>query len=206
MKKILALMLVLILLAVTFVGCSPAEDDPADDPVVDTPGGDDTDEPAGEAGAIASFGLGQNISIGSSRGASNDRPTQAQADVTIAAVGFDADGKVASVTIDVAQTSVGFDEDMKISSDLTETRTKKDKQDDYNMRGSSEIDAEWFEQIDALEEWMVGKSIDDITGMPVFERDPSHQHVPDVEELKSSVTITIEGYLGVVEEAHSNAR
>ena len=204
MKKILALMLVLILLAVTFVGCSPAEDDPADDPVVDTPGGDDTDEPAGEAGAIASFGLGQNISIGSSRGASNDRPTQAQADVTIAAVGFDADGKVASVTIDVAQTSVGFDEDMKISSDLTETRTKKDKQDDYNMRGSSEIDAEWFEQAEALEEWMIGKTVDEITGMEVKEVDEAHQHVPDVEELTSSVTITVEGYLEAVEEAWEN--
>ena len=58
----------------------------------------------------------------------------------------------------------------------------------------------------ALEEWMVGKSIDDITGMPVFEKDPSHLNVPDVEELKSSVTITVESYLAVVEEASTIAK
>ena len=34
----------------------------------------------------------------------------------------------------------------------------------------------------------------------------SHQNVPDVPELESTVTITVEGYLAVVEEAAANAR
>ena len=218
MKKILALLLVLTLLAVTFVGCTPAEEEPAEDPAVEAPADEEEveeeedaeedveeeEETTGEAGSVASFGLGQNISIAKSR-PSGDQTAQAQADVTIAAVGFDEEGKVASVTIDVAQTRVAYDEDMQVTSDLEEeVRTKKELEDDYGMRGASEIDAEWYEQAEALEEWMIGKTVDEITGMEVKEVDEAHQHVPDVEELTSSVTITVEGYLEAVEEAWEN--
>ena len=218
MKKILALLLVLTLLAVTFVGCTPAEEEPAEDPAVEAPADEEEveeeedaeedveeeEETTGEAGSVASFGLGQNISIAKSR-PSGDQTAQAQADVTIAAVGFDEEGKVASVTIDVAQTRVAFDEDMQVTSDLEEeVPTKKELEDDYGMRGASEIDAEWYEQAEALEEWMIGKTVDEITGMEVKEVDEAHQHVPDVEELTSSVTITVEGYLEAVEEAWEN--
>ena len=218
MKKILALLLVLTLLAVTFVGCTPAEEEPAEDPAVEAPADEEEveeeedaeedveeeEETTGEAGSVASFGLGQNISIAKSR-PSGDQTAQAQADVTIAAVGFDEEGKVASVTIDVAQTRVAYDEDMQVTSDLEEeVPTKKELEDDYGMRGASEIDAEWYEQAEALEEWMIGKTVDEITGMEVKEVDEAHQHVPDVEELTSSVTITVEGYLEAVEEAWEN--
>ena len=210
MKKILSLMLILALLAVTFVGCAPAEEDPVDEPEVAAPVEDEEDEeeeeePVGEAGAIASFGLGQNISIAKSSPAGDDKTAQAQADVTIAAVGFDADGKVASVTIDVAQTRVAFDEDMQVTSDLeAEVATKKELKEEYGMLKASEIEAEWFEQAEALEAWMIGKTIEEISGMPTYEKDESHLQVPDLEELKSSVTIDVGGYLAAVEEAWEN--
>jgi len=78
---------------------------------------------------------------------------------------------------------------------------KKDLGDDYGMRGRSEIGKEWFEQIAALEEWMVGKTIDEVLAMPFSVRDENHQEVPDVEELKTSVTITVGDYLAAVEGA-----
>src|SRR5690606_26999866 len=90
--------------------------DPAANPwpiaKVETP---KVDVPKGEAGSIAKVGLGQNISVGKSKSATAEATAVAQADVTIAAVGFDADGKVASVTVDVAQTKVAFDKDMKVT-------------------------------------------------------------------------------------------
>jgi hypothetical protein len=58
----------------------------------------------------------------------------------------------------------------------------------------------------AFQDWMVGKTVDEITGLKVKEANPSHQHVPDVPELTSTVTITVEGYQGVVEKAFANAR
>ena len=162
--------------------------------------------PKGEAGPIVKVGLGQNISIGKSKSATADATAVAQADVTIAAVGFDADGKVASVTVDVAQTKVNFDKDLKVTTDrAAEVKSKKDLGPDYGMLNASSIGREWFEQMAAFENWMVGKTVDEIAGLKVKERDESHKNVPDVPELTSSVTITVESYIAAVKEAWENA-
>lgn len=162
--------------------------------------------PVGTAGPIDKVGLGQNISIAKSKDATADATATAQADVTIAAVGFDAEGKVASVTIDVAQTKVAFDKDMKVTSDKTaEVKSKKDIGPEYGMVKASSIGKEWFEQIEAFENWMIGKTVDEIKGLKVKERDENHKSVPDVPELTSSVTITVENYIAAVEEAWNNA-
>ena len=46
---------------------------------------------------------------------------------------------------------------------------------------------------------MVGKTLAEIKGLKTKERDASYKHVPDVPELTSSVTITVEAYLEAVE-------
>lgn len=163
--------------------------------------------PVGEAGPIVKFGLGQNIEIGKSKDATAEQTAVGQADVTIAAVGFDAEGKVASVTIDVAQTKIAFDKDLKVTTDRTaEVKSKKDLGADYGMVKASSIGKEWFEQIEALENWMIGKTMDEIKGMKVKARDEAHPAVPDVPELTSSVTVSVDAYLAAVEEAWTNAQ
>ena len=74
------------------------------------------------------------------------------------------------------------------------------------MAGVSEIGKEYFEQVKALGEWMVGKTVAEVTGMETFERDASHTAVPAVEDLKSSVTITVGAYLEALAEAETNAK
>ena len=212
MKKIISLLLVLVLIASVFTGCTPKEKPPVDDtPPVDTP--DDTKDPVDEPteGAIAKLGLGQNISIAKSKDKGTDANGKAvnataQADVTMAAVGFDADGKVASVTVDVVQAKVAYDEDLKVTSDKeAEVLSKKDLKEDYGMKGASAIGKEWYEQMEAFEEWMIGKTVDEIVNLKVKEVNPSHKNVPDVPELTSTVTITVESYIAAVEEAWNNA-
>ncbi len=211
MKKIIPMMLVLALMAAALVGCSQAPAQPPAEPPVETPAEPLPQAPAPEAGKVAKVGLGQKISIDKSKDAGTDAngnpvTAQAQMDVTMAAVGFDADGKVVSVTLDVVQPKVAFDADLIITSDKTaEVPTKKDLKDDYGMKGVSEIGKEWYEQAAAFEEWMIGKSVDEIKGLKVKERDPSHKNVPDVPELTSSVTITVESYIAAVEEAWNNS-
>jgi len=53
---------------------------------------------------------------------------------------------------------------------------------------------------------MIGKTVDEIKALPVKVVDDSHQNVPDIPELTSSVTITVESYLATVAEAYANAR
>ena len=175
----------------------PAEEPKAEEPKTEAPG---------KAGAIAKIGLGQNISIAKSTDATADATATAQADVTIAAVGFDAEGKVASVTIDVAQTKVAFDKDMKVTTDrAAEVKSKKDLGPEYGMVKASSIGKEWYEQMGAFENWMIGKTADEITGLKVKARDENHPAVPDIPELTSSVTISVDAYLEAVEEAWNNA-
>ena len=207
MKKIISLLLVLTLVMAALVGCTkPAE--PASDPApAQEPAKEPAQEPApaDEDGKIAKLGLGQNISIAKSRDAGTDAngkevTAQGQADVTMAAVGFDKDGKIASVTIDTAQTKVPFDKELKVSADKTATiKSKKELGPEYGMVKASPIKKEWFEQMDALENWMIGKTIDEVKNLPLKE------NKPDVPELTSSVTVTVDGYIAAVVEAWENA-
>lgn len=160
-----------------------------------------------KADDIEEIGLGVLPSIARSNGLDGDKMPKLQADVTISATAFDKDGKVAGVQIDTVQTTVEFDKDGKVTTDLGEkVLTKKEIKDDYNMKKASDIGKEWYEQIEALEDWMVGKTVEEIVNMPHKKRDDKHLHVPDVEELTSTVTITVEGYIGSVEKSEANRK
>lgn len=211
MKKAILLLLVLAMMLSTLVGCSkPAEPAQTPEPAPAPAPVEPAPAPA-EGGSIAKLGLGQNISITSSKEAGVDANGKeitavAQANVTMAAVGFDKDGKIVSVTVDVVQAKTPFDKDLKISVDKTApVKSKKDLGPEYGMVNASAIKKEWFEQMDAFETWMIGKTADEIKGLKVKEVNASHQNVPDVPELTSTVTITVESYIAAVVEAWENA-
>ncbi len=152
-------------------------------------------------------GAGEVISLSKSKPMDGDKGAVAQIDTTIAATALDKDGKVVATKIDVAQTKVGFDKDGKITNDVkADAKSKKELGEDYGMRKASEIKKEWFEQAEALEAWMVGKTPAEITGMKTFKKDEAHTAVPDVEDLKSSVTINVGDYLAAFKEAAEQAR
>ncbi len=158
-----------------------------------------------------SLGLGHKVSIGRSVGYNMAGDTEilplAQVDVVIAAVVFDADGRVAGVDIDTAQTRVNFDAEGQVTSDKAALYpTKKELGDDYGMIRASEIGIEWYEQIASLEEWMVGRTVEEIKAMQTKEVDAAHPSVPDEPDLVSLVTITIQDYVYAVDEAYSRAR
>ncbi len=159
-----------------------------------------------------SLGLGQNISMKSSKGyLKNADGTEvlplAQVDTVMAAVAFDAAGKVAGAVIDNAQTKVQFDNTGKITTNKAGPfKTKVELGAAYGMLKSSTIQKEWYQQIEALGKWMAGKTVTDIKAMKTKQRDASHPAVPDVAELTSSVTITVQDYIAAVEEAKANAK
>lgn len=130
-----------------------------------------------------------------------------QVDTTAAAVALDAEDKVVKAIVDVVQNKVKFDDNGKFEAELAaEDKSKLDLGDEYGMKDKSEIKKEWHEQINSFTEWMEGKTIDEINGLKVKERDPGHKAVPDDPDLTSSVTITVEGYQAAVTEAAKLAR
>src|SRR5690554_820694 len=118
-----------------------------------------------------------------------------QVNTTFATVVLDEDGVFKFVAIDVAQNEGTFNsEGVVVKAEAAPT--KKEKGDDYNMKGASEIGKEWFEQIEAFEEWIVGKTLADVQGLEIAEG-----YLSDEEDLKSSVTVRVTDYVAVVEKA-----
>ena len=157
-----------------------------------------------EVEGLAKAGIGQNVSV-KGTAATADKNGSVQVDTNVVGVALDAEGKILWAKIDVAQNKAAFDATGVIDTNV-DTRTKVEKEGDYGMVGASSIGKEYFEQVKALGEWMVGKTVADVTAMETFERDASHTAVPAVEDLKSSVTITVGAYLEALAEAETNAK
>ncbi|MGL5979216.1 MAG: hypothetical protein ACRCZJ_09510 [Erysipelotrichaceae bacterium] len=133
--------------------------------------------------------------------ASADAEGQIQANTVIAAVVLDKDGKIVDVQIDAAQNSGKFDATGAITSDATAaTPTKGEKAEDYGMKKASSIEKEWFEQVDALEAWMTGKTIDEVKAIEVDEAGKATN-----EDLTTSVTIGVNDFVAAVVKAAENA-
>jgi hypothetical protein len=181
MKRSLSLVLALAMMVAVFsaTGCKPAQ-------------------------GPVKLGLGSVTSIASSKDAAEGVTAVAQADTTIVAVALDKDGKILDVRIDTAQTKVNFNAEMAITNDKSAAiKTKQELGFDYNMKNSSAIGKEWFEQIAAFEEWMKGKTVDEVKGLKVKEQG-GHTDVPDIPELTSSVTITVKDYIAALVKAAAN--
>jgi len=186
MKKAVVAVLVMVLAASVLAGCKS------------TP-------------TIAKIGLGHITSIAKSADLKvNEDGTKtgpsAQVDTVVAAVAFDKDGKVLKVAIDTSQSKVAYDENLQLVTDVSaKGKTKVELGDAYGMGRVSEIKKEWYQQAAELEKWMVGKTAAQITGMKT-KTSGTHEGVPDVAELTSSVTITVTDYLEATAEAASKAK
>lgn len=152
------------------------------------------------------YGLGMVTSIGSVAEATAEKAGAAQVNTTVCSLVLDAEGKIKSVTWDVQQSKIQFSAEGKPVDLPEELLTKLEKGEAYGMAKASEIGKEWFEQIAAFAEYATGKTVDEVLNIPVYERDANHKQVPDVEELKASVTITVGDYLASLKKAAENAK
>ncbi|MFV0379528.1 MAG: hypothetical protein ACK5KQ_01705 [Anaerorhabdus sp.] len=149
-----------------------------------------------EVEGASEVGLGSSTSM-SLRDADADKEGRVQANTTYAVVALDESGLIVYNAIDTAQNSIAITLE-GIATASEDTRTKKEKLEDYGMREASPIKKEWFEQIASLEEYSLGKSVADFLAVP------TEENVPTGEDLITSVTMDIESYLKAVETANNN--
>lgn len=152
-------------------------------------------------------GMGVVTSVAKSKAATADAAGLAQVDSVIAVVSVGADGKIAQLKFDNAQTKVEFNADGTIKTDLAApVMSKQQLGDNYGLIKASKIGKEWYQQADAFAQYCIGKTIDEVKGIQTKSVDESHPNVPDVPELTSSVTITVQDYIAALEKAISNAK
>lgn len=160
---------------------------------------------AGCGATTVKTGLGA-ITTGTASDATDDADGKFQANVTICAATFDANGKILGVSFDAIQPQVSYDASGKVVSFSEERKTKKELGDEYGMRDFSGIGKEVGEQMVALEDYLKGKTASDAINTPVKQRDESHTRVPDVTDLESSCTIDIGSFLDALKKANDNAK
>jgi hypothetical protein len=151
---------------------------------------------AGCAGGNVSTGVGVVATTSKSTSAAMDKNQQwvngtVQFSVTIVSVSLSGD-KVVGVSIDAVQPAATFDQGGMPTNKTTDVaiQTKREKGDAYGMKASSGIGKEWWEQADAIEAWMVGKTVDDVMAMAVAPASAAEPGAPTGDDLKSSVTIS----------------
>ncbi len=169
MKKILALVLALAMVA-TLAACGGASE------------------------AEYKLGMGISVSLDSSADADveKDKGATAQADATVAVVVLDKDGKIVAADLDCAQTKVTVKDGKIVDKDKVDVRTKKEKKEDYNMKGASPIGKEWYEQAAAFVEKMIGKTVADIEAITTEEKN-GHQVATDA-DLYAACTMDITAF------------
>ena len=154
------------------------------------------------SGEAVKTGLSLITSVGSSTSASAEGDGLAQADITLVAVTVGEDGVIDDCVIDAIQSKVNFDASGQLITDLSApVASKNERGDDYGMWKASSIGKEWNEQAQAIADYVVGKTIDQVTGISVTEDGKAGDA-----DLAASVTMSIGGYLEGIQQAVANAQ
>ena len=129
--------------------------------------------------------------------------TTAQFDTTFASVVLEGN-VIKYVYFDVAQDKVTYDATGHVTSDKTTSMSKKDLGDNYGMKDKSSIKKEWYEQVEALEKWAVGKTVEEVLNMPTTQKDEKHTVTAD-KDLMTGCTISVTGFQQALDKAVKNA-
>jgi len=148
------------------------------------------------------LGLGITTSLSHyNADATADADGSAQEDTTIAVITTDSKGVVTSADVEAYQSKVTFDTTGVITSDLTATiLTKTEKKEDYGMKGISPIGAEWYEQADFFEKYIVGKDLAAVQGIGI------ESGYPTDADLLAGTTIAITDLHSAVVKAINSAK
>ena len=132
-----------------------------------------------------------------------------QATVNVAVAAFDNAGKIVNARLDVVQiplTVTGEGEAAVAGINTAknpELLSKVELGLDYNMKGSSFIKKEVYEQIESFADFVVGKTIDEVVAATV---NPGHatDGTPVAEGLEGQVTISVDDFEAALKDAFDN--
>jgi hypothetical protein len=211
MKKIPALIMVIVLAAALLAGCGSTATTPSASPSASasasasaapsaSPSASASASPSAAAPAPVKTGLAVLTSVAKSADA-GEKDGLAQADSLIVAVTVGADGKIVSCVIDSAQTKVNFDKTGKLLTALDSTfKTKNELGTEYGMGKASKIGKEWNEQAAAFAQYVIGKTADEVKGIAVKEGYAANA------DLTASVTIHVTDFMATVAKAVADAK
>ena len=154
-----------------------------------------------ETAATVMVGTGSVTNVASKVNEGSDK--EVKFDTTFASVVLEGD-VIKYVYFDVAQDKVTFDAPGHVTSDNTAPTSKKALGDKYGMKDKSPIKKEWYEQVEALEKWAVGKTVEEVLNMPTTQKDEKHTVSAD-KDLMTGCTIGVTAFQQALDKAAKNA-
>ncbi|MDI9520964.1 MAG: hypothetical protein QM308_07445 [Bacillota bacterium] len=151
------------------------------------------------------YGFGLVTRIGSVAEATAEEAGAAQVDTTVCALVLDAEGKIKSANWDMQQTMIQFSAEGK-PVDLPEALLTRLEKGPDSEPAEDAASSDWSAQVAAFAEYVKGKTVEEALNMPVVEREEDQAVIPDVEELKESVTIAVGDLLEALRKAAENAK
>lgn len=196
MKKLLAMILCLVMV-LALAACNNGTPNNGDNSNGGTPAA------PGLNGATTRIGLGMAVDSAVSP-AEDDDDGRAEAKVTTCALLLDQEGKILSVKFDCTEAIATYNKAGAVTWPDT-YKSKKELGYDYGLKKYSSIGKEWFEQVNALEDYCTGKTVSDVSSMQLKEED-GRMGVPAAAELTSTCTISCDQFIEALKKAEMSAK
>lgn len=142
----------------------------------------------------------------SSASATADADGAANMYTHFAAVAVDEKGVILADLIDAIQPKITFDTAGE-ETDYNFVETKKYLKEDYNMVTYGGSIAEWYQQAESFENYIVGKDSAGVTGIATVVNEEGHAVATDADaDLLAGCTISIDTFQETIAKACANAR
>ena len=165
--------------------------------------GNETNNGGTVNGTAYRVGLGMTVESTVSP-AEDDDDGRAEAKVTTCALLLDQEGKILSVKFDCTEAIATYNKAGAVTWPDT-YKSKKELGYDYGLKKYSSIGKEWFEQVNALEDYCTGKTVSDVSSMQLKEED-GRMGVPAAAELTSTCTISCDQFIEALKKAEMSAK
>ena len=144
------------------------------------------------------FGLGVYTNVSAASDATEDKDGEGKVAITVAAVTVDAAGKIVACDIDTIENTVKYTTEGKALANDS-FQSKYEKKEAYGMKKYSAVGLEWYEQADAFEKVVCGKTLTEVKAL-IAEGGKGTDEV-----MTAGCTITISDFVYAVEKAYNNA-
>ncbi len=148
--------------------------------------------------ATLKFGAGVYVTTPVTTDATADKEGTGKVDITAAAVTVDEDGRIVACALDTASNSVKFTADGKAVANK-EFKTKYEQGSAYGMVAYAGSAKEWFEQVDAFETLVAGKTLAEVKALLAAENKGND------EVVAAGCTVMVNEFIGAIEKAYNAA-
>ena len=206
MKKRFLAVLLIAMMVLSMAACAKkeeAKEEPAaeetTEEAAEEPAEEEAEEAAEEPAATGALKMGVGHAIeASAKEATDDADGQFEGDAYVVGLLVGEDGKAVDCFIDIAQCRMDVSAEGEVIEPEKEFKTKRELGPDYGMQKASSLaEGEWFQQADALEAWVIGKTKEEVQAMAV-----DADGYPTDADLVAGCTM---GHMPVFIEAISNA-